>query len=79
MLGYSVVLNLILAFFNLMPIPPLDGGRIIAMLLPMPLRAKFERIERFGMIIIIVLLVSNSMGKLFSLFINPLLDLLLGG
>lgn len=77
-LGYSVVINLVLAIFNLIPIPPLDGSRILAIFLPMPLRAKFEQLEPFGMLIIIVLLMINALSFLISFFLIPLLILLLG-
>jgi len=78
MLGYSVVINCVLAVFNLIPIPPLDGSRILAMFLPVPLRVQFARIERFGMIIIIFLLITDSLGKLMTFFLNPMINTLLG-
>lgn len=78
MLGYSVVINCVLAVFNLIPIPPLDGSRILALFLPVPLRAQFVRIERFGMIIIIFLLITDSLGKLMTFFLNPMINTLLG-
>ena len=77
-LFYSVVINTVLAIFNLIPIPPLDGSRILAMVLPPPIREQFERIERFGIILIFILLMTNSMGKIISFFITPLLSFLLG-
>ncbi len=77
-LFYSVVINTVLAIFNLIPIPPLDGSRILAMVLPPPIREQFERIERFGIILIFILLMTNSMGKIISFFITPLLNFLLG-
>lgn len=78
LLAYSVIINCILALFNLIPIPPLDGSRILAMLLPAPLRMHFARLERFGMIIIIVLLITGPLGRLMSFFLKPMLDFLLG-
>ncbi len=78
LLAYSVIINCILALFNLIPIPPLDGSRILAMLLPASLRMHFARLERFGMIIILVLLLTGPLGRLMSFFLNPVLDFLLG-
>jgi Zn-dependent protease len=71
MLFYSVVINLVLAIFNLIPIPPLDGSKILAVCLPAPLRIQFARLERFGMIIIIFLLLTNLLDKLLSFFFDP--------
>jgi len=78
LLYYSVTINCVLALFNLIPIPPLDGSRILAMLLPAPLRVHFARLERFGMIIILVLLITGPLSRLMYFFLNPVLDFLLG-
>jgi Zn-dependent protease len=56
----------------------LDGSRILAMLLPAPLRVHFARLERFGMIIILVLLITGPLSRLMSFFLNPVIDFLLG-
>ena len=78
MLFYSVVINSVLAVFNMIPIPPLDGSKILAMLLPINLRLQFVRMERFGMIIIIFLLLTNSLNRIISFFITPMFNILLG-
>ena len=77
LLAYSVIINCVLALFNLIPIPPLDGSRILAMLLPSSLRIHFARLERFGMIIILVLLITGPLSRLMSFFLKPMLDFLL--
>jgi Zn-dependent protease len=78
LLIYSVIINCVLALFNLIPIPPLDGSRIVAMLLPAALRTQYLRLERFGMIIIFVLLVTGPLGRLMAFFLKPVLNFLLG-
>ncbi len=78
LLTYSVIINCVLALFNLIPIPPLDGSRIVAMILPPALRIQYLRLERFGMIIIFALLIIGPLGRLMAFFLRPLLDLLLG-
>ena len=52
----SIFINLILAVFNLLPLPPLDGGRIAVGLLPYRLAAPLARLERWGLLIIVLLL-----------------------
>jgi Zn-dependent protease len=53
----SIRINLVLAILNLMPLPPLDGGRVMTGLLPMPLAIPYAKLGRFGMLIVIALLV----------------------
>ena len=53
----AVSINLVLAIFNLLPLPPLDGGRIVVGLLPPPLARRFAKIEQVGILILLALLV----------------------
>lgn len=59
MLRVSVQMNVILAALNLLPVPPLDGGRVLAGLLPGHMADKLDRIEPYGMIVVIILLMSG--------------------
>ena len=54
MLIASMFINLILFIFNMLPVPPLDGGRVAVVLLPPTLGAKLARLERVGFVIILV-------------------------
>jgi Zn-dependent protease len=51
---YFILVNLVLGLFNLLPIPPLDGGRIAVGLLPAPLARAWGRIERFGIVLVLL-------------------------
>ena len=65
--GISV--NLMLMAFNLMPIPPLDGGRIVRGLLPRQAGMAFDKIEPYGFMILLVLMVGGGL----SFFVRPFL------
>jgi Zn-dependent protease len=63
-LAISVLTNLVLATFNLVPVPPLDGGRIAVGLLPRPAAIKLARLEPYGLYIVFLLLYTGVIGWL---------------
>lgn len=60
----AVQLNIFLALFNLIPIPPLDGSRLLTALLPDQGQMVMDQLERYGFIILIVLSLSGLLGEL---------------
>lgn len=82
-IDYGILLNLSLAFFNLIPIPPLDGSHILEGILPARLSAQFERLQKFPMIGFALILILLSFGilnylsypilKIYTLFLGFIL------
>ena len=67
----SIVLNLVLAIFNMMPIPPLDGSRIAVSLLPSALARPFAKLERFGFLILLgVIFLLPMLGRQLGVDLN---------
>ncbi len=66
----GVMVNFYLMAFNLLPLPPLDGGRLLEMVLPYQAARQFAEIERYGMIILVVLLVSGLLSYWMSPFVS---------
>lgn len=79
MLGYGIIINVALAVLNMIPIPPLDGSRIVYWMLPDKQAAAYYRLERYGILILILLLYTNILGRIIMPVLRPILTLLLGG
>jgi Zn-dependent protease len=62
LIGYIVVLNFVLLFFNLIPLGPLDGATVLAGVLPPSMQRVAELNRKYGMLILLVLFLSPSMG-----------------
>jgi Zn-dependent proteases len=86
-LANAIYLNLLLAVFNMMPIPPLDGGKVAVGLLPRPLGMRLARLENYGVLILLAALVllpviGRGLGlpwlDLFDSVIQPAINGLLG-
>jgi Zn-dependent protease len=62
----GISINLVLAMINLLPIPPLDGSRILTGILPSYWAWQYNRLERFGFVILLVLLYTNVLGSILA-------------
>jgi len=79
LLVFLCQINLWLMFFNLIPIPPLDGSRVVQKFLPRDMRDAYHNLERFGfMIILFIMFATNFFGLYYSITVMPLFRLLTG-
>ena len=67
----SILLNLILALFNMFPIPPLDGSRVVMSILPKALARQYEKLERFGFLILVgIIFLLPMLGRQIGIDLN---------
>ncbi|MFZ0468755.1 MAG: site-2 protease family protein [Thiogranum sp.] len=74
----GIFINTILMVLNLLPLPPLDGGRILTGMLPAPYAYRFARIEPYGFIILLVLLMTGILGFIIWPFVQLCLGMFAG-
>lgn len=72
----GIMINTVLMVLNLLPLPPLDGGRIAVSLLPHPWALRFARIEPYGFIILLVLMFTHILGAILWPFIMMVFQLI---
>ena len=70
MLLGGISANLVLGWFNLLPIPPLDGGHILQCLLPYRMASSLDRIGKTGFIILVVLLACGALNYVLMPILN---------
>lgn len=72
----GIIINIVLMVLNLLPLPPLDGGRIAVSLLPHRLAYQFARVEPYGMVVLMVLLFTGLLGNVMMPAIDISISLL---
>lgn len=76
-LAMTVMVNVLLAVFNLIPVPPLDGGNILAGIVPGPVAEVIDRLRPYGFLVLYGLMLSGLLSRLISPVQSTLLDWLL--
>jgi Zn-dependent protease len=71
MMVWGIIFNLILAFFNLIPIPPLDGSHVMKYLLPPSWALRYQQFGRYGIILLLVMIATNVGRPFFEFWMKP--------
>ena len=72
----GIVINVVLMVLNLLPLPPLDGGRIMVSLLPNALAYRFAQVERFGFILVILLMATGILSAIMNPIVRSVMSLI---
>ncbi len=76
MFQIGIIFNIVLMIFNLLPIPPLDGGKVLTFSLPYKYGAKLNFLEQHGIIILIVLSFTNVIGYIIHPILSKIMNLI---
>lgn len=67
LMGFAgILINIVLMVLNMLPVPPLDGSRVVSSVLPGPWSYQYSRLEPYGLIILLVLLFTGLLGKVLT-------------
>lgn len=75
--GQMIVLNVSFAVFNLIPIPPLDGSKILGTILPWKYQYKIMQYERYAFPVLMILMASGVLGGILTFFTSPIINSLI--
>lgn len=78
MLYYAIFINLVLAVFNLFPIPPLDGSKILLAVLPHSMEQKYYQLQKYSYILLIALVYFGVINRVLFPIVNFILNYLMG-
>ena len=73
----GILINAVIMILNLIPIPPLDGSRVVSSLIPDRWAAAYSKIEPYGILIVVVLMISGVLGKLLLPAVNSVSDIVI--
>ncbi len=76
MAGAGIIINIILIVLNLLPLPPLDGSRIVQAFLSPALAFRYHQLERWGLLILVALMLTGVLGRILSPVVGFLLTLI---